>query len=166
MKERVSRGKFRLNFSTDEESENSRQTEIGGTSGTTETGNFNKPGSYIPETDERALSVRMTTNPDLYGEPEMSFPRNDEISMEIVLEEGRQAAREHHVQQPPKNANADKTARKHPLANLTWRKQQQLKPERMRWHSDVCVWEELELTKGILCQKRLVDGTNSTIRLY
>ena len=51
-KERASRGKFGLDWSTDEESNYSGQTQIGETQMTTETVDFKKPEIEVPETDD------------------------------------------------------------------------------------------------------------------
>ena len=132
-KERASRGKLGLNWSTtDQESDYSCQTEVGETQMTTETGDSNNPEIEFPETDNGSNycshnnfgRVRMASNPYQSSKHEVNFPKDDETSMKIVLEEGREAEREHQAQDPAiklvfKLAIADKTARKRPLANLT-----------------------------------------------
>ena len=103
-KKRASRGKFGLDRATDEESDYSSQ--VGGTQMTTETVDLTKPEMEIPETDNGSNycchnnfgRVRMTTNPEQSSKHEAILLNNDERSMEIILEEGREAARKHHAQ--------------------------------------------------------------------
>ena len=103
----VSGGKFGLGWLTDEESDYSGETEVGGTQMTTETVNFNRHEIKVPETDNGSNycshnnfgSVRMTTNlEDQSIRHKTNLPNNDETSMKNTPGEGREAAREHQAQ--------------------------------------------------------------------
>ena len=143
---------------------------------TTETVHFNKPEIEVPETDKgrKYCSLnnlgrdRMTSNPDQSSKHEANFPNNDETSMEIVLEEGREAARERQAQDPAIKlgfhwSDADKTARKRPLANVEKKAAIAAGEDALAlW----CVREQLELAEGVLYQKWLTEGTNSIVRQF
>ena len=178
MKERASRERLDLDFSTNDESEYSSQTEISGIYMTAETGDFNKPELKIPETDERSkyssltiyMRVRMTKNPDHSAEPEVNLLRDDEISMEFSLEEGREAAREYQAQDPAVKlifqwANANKNCRQTSPAKLNLRKAVAIAAGEdavALW----CVGEQLELAEGILYLTWLIEGKNCNVRQF
>ena len=88
---------------------------------TTETRDFNKPELKVPETDDESNycshnnfgRVRMTINPGQSSKHETNLHNNDHTSMEIILEEVKEAAREHRAQDPANKlvfrwADADK----------------------------------------------------------
>ena len=119
MKERPSRGKSGIDWSTDEESgvitllvgrPVDSKLSFDGTQMSTETGDFKKPELKIPETDNKRnycshnnfWRVQTTTNlaKSSKHEIKINLPNTDETAIENFLEEGREAAREHQTQDP------------------------------------------------------------------
>ena len=127
---------------------------------TTGTVNFNKPEIEVPETADGSNycshnifgRIRMTTNLDQSSKQETNFPKNDETSMEIILEEGREAAREHQAQD-----TANKFVFNLPMLTKTQTSFVKLnvkKTPAITAGEDAlalfCVWEKLELAEGVL----------------
>ena len=107
--ERASRGKFGLSWSTDEESDYSSQTEFYGNPGITKDSNYPNETQLedceaVKENDSPSNTkwgrIRMTTKPGCSDALELNSPENEKASMEIILEKGREAAREHQSQDP------------------------------------------------------------------
>ena len=168
--ERASRGKFGLSWSTDEESDYTSQTEYYGNPGMTKDSNYPNETQLencaaVKENDSPSNTkcgrVRMTTNPGCSDGLELNSPENEKASMEIILEEGREAAREHQAQDPAIKlvfqwANANENGTQTSLGKLNVKKAAAIAAGEdavALWS----VWEQLELADGLLYRKWLVE---------
>ena len=134
--ERASGGKFGLSWSTDAESDYSSQAEFYGSPEITKDSNYPNETQLenceaVKENDSPSNNkwgrVRMTTNPGCSDGLELNIPENEKASMEIILEEGREAAREHQAQDPAIKlvfqwANADENGTQTSLGKLNVKK--------------------------------------------
>ena len=145
---------------------------------TTESVDFNQTEIEVPETDDGSnycshnnfRRVQMTPNLGQSSKHEANLPNNNAKSMEIVLEEGREAAKEHLAQDPAiklvfQSANADKTGKQTSLGKLNLKKTAAIaagEDARALW----CVWKQLELAEWVLYRKWLIEGTDSNVRQF
>ena len=112
----------------------------------------------------------MTTKPGCSDGLELNSSENEKASMEIILEEGREAAREHQAQDPAIKfvfqwANADENGTQTSLGKLNVKKSAAIAAGEdavALWS----VWEQLELADGVLYRKWLVEETNTNIRQF
>ena len=90
--------------------------------------------------------------------------------MELTLEEGREAARDHQAQDHSIKlvfqwGNADKNGTQTSLGKLNVKKTAAIaagEDALALW----CVWEQLEFAEGVLYRKWLIEGTNSNVRQF